>query len=206
MYRHKHTLKVTFLETYIENGQVTRQEAGIAYFLHPGKMRWEYAAPEKNLFIVDGKTAWFYVPADHTVTKIPARQSNDWRTPLALLAGEMKVSQFCKSIDFANEERPQTPENVVLSCVVRDGDSANGQLGRKKQTFEVAAESSIALFEVKRSSGELVRVIFHDPGGVRVQFQFSGWVLDQPMGHELFNFAPPFGVAIVEGDNAQTRP
>ena len=91
-YRSARTLQATFLERYIENGRIVRIEAGIAYFRRPGKMRWEYEAPEKNLFLVDGKSAWFYVPADHTVTRVPAKESTDWRTPLALLAGEMRVS------------------------------------------------------------------------------------------------------------------
>jgi len=85
-YRSARTLQAAFLERYTENGRVVRTEAGTAYFRRPGKMRWEYAAPEKNLFLVDGKTAWFYVPADHSVTRVPANESADWRTPLALLA------------------------------------------------------------------------------------------------------------------------
>src|SRR5579864_2673811 len=76
-YRGAKTLQATFLERYSENGRVLRSEAGTAYFRRPGKMRWEYQQPEKDLFLVDGKTAWFYVPADHTVTRVPARQSGD---------------------------------------------------------------------------------------------------------------------------------
>src|ERR1700738_3229807 len=67
-YRGATTLQATFLERYAENGSVLRTEAGTAYFRRPGKMRWEYERPEKDLFLVDGKTAWFYGPADHTVT------------------------------------------------------------------------------------------------------------------------------------------
>jgi outer membrane lipoprotein carrier protein len=63
-YRAAKTLQATFLERYTENGAVVRTEAGTAFFRRPGKMRWEYEAPEKDLFLVDGKTAWFYVPAD----------------------------------------------------------------------------------------------------------------------------------------------
>src|SRR6266852_5496854 len=94
-YRSARTLQATFLERYTENARVVRVEAGTAYFRRPGKMRWEYEAPEKNLFLVDGKTAWFYVPGDHTATRVPAKMSTDWRTPMALLAGEMKVSRVC---------------------------------------------------------------------------------------------------------------
>src|SRR5579864_3171352 len=97
-YRSAKTLQADFLETYFESGKPVRSEAGVAYFAKPGKMRWEYQSPEPNLYLVDGKWSWFYVPADHTVTRTRAKQSADSRTPLALLAGEMKVSRVCKSV------------------------------------------------------------------------------------------------------------
>src|SRR5260370_978738 len=78
-YHSVRTLQATFLERYRENGRVVRVEAGTAYFRRPGKMRWEYQAPEKNVFLVDGNTAWFYVPADHTATRVPAKESAEWR-------------------------------------------------------------------------------------------------------------------------------
>src|SRR6202158_746963 len=102
-YRSAGTLQATFLERYTDNGRAVRVEAGIAYVRRPGKMRWEYEAPEKNLFLVDGKSAWFYVPADHTVTRVPAKESTAWRNPPALLAGEVKVSRVC----FRGEPAPQ---------------------------------------------------------------------------------------------------
>src|SRR5438132_2929444 len=122
-YRRASTLRATFIEQYSEGGRVERVESGVAYFRRPGKMRWEYQSPEKNLFLVDGKSAWFYVPADHTVTRVPARQSTDWRTPLALLAGEMKVSRVCARIEPAIDEKPESPDHVVLFCKVRGAGS-----------------------------------------------------------------------------------
>src|ERR1700722_13015107 len=74
-YRAPKTLQASFLERYTENGRLVRGEAGTGYFRRPGKMRWDSQAGEKNLFLVDGKAAWFYVPADHTATRVPARES-----------------------------------------------------------------------------------------------------------------------------------
>src|SRR5207244_11793606 len=87
-YRRASTLQATFLEQYSEAGRVERVESGVAYFRRPGKMRWEYESPEKNLFLVDGKNAWFYVPSDHPLTRVAARQSDVWRTPLPRVAGD----------------------------------------------------------------------------------------------------------------------
>src|SRR3984893_5071244 len=118
-YRSAKTLQATFLERYAENGSLLRSEAGTAYFRRPGKMRWEYERPERDLFLVDGRTAWFYVPADHTVTRVPAKQSADLRTPLALLAAEMKIFRICSHVELAESERPLRESDAVLRCVVR---------------------------------------------------------------------------------------
>src|SRR6202140_2113931 len=118
-YRAAKTLQATFLERYTENDRTLRVESGVAYFRRPGKMRWEYAAPENNLFLIDGKMAWFYVPADRTVTRVPAKQSTDWRTPLALLAGETKVSRVCARVELAPDQPPEKPGDAVFSCILR---------------------------------------------------------------------------------------
>src|SRR5271154_4442313 len=91
-YRHPQTLQAVFLERYSESQKRARIESGTVYFKRPGRMRWEYESPEKKLFLADGKTVWFYVPYDHTVTKAPAKESSDWRTPLALLTGKAELS------------------------------------------------------------------------------------------------------------------
>src|SRR5215471_16593386 len=136
-YRRARTLQASFFQEYSESGKITRTEAGTAYFRRPGKMRWEYASPEKNLFVVDGKFAWFYVPADRTVSRIAAKQSEDWRTPLALLAGEMKVSRVCASTKLS-QTQPADPSLARLDCIVR-GTEKDAQAGKPHDTatFEI---------------------------------------------------------------------
>ena len=201
-YRGAKTLQATFLERYSENGGVLRTEAGTAYFRRPGKMRWEYERPEKDLFLVDGKTAWFYVPADHTVTRVPAKQSQDLRTPLALLAGDMKISRICARVELAEGENPLREGDAVLRCRVR---------GEKKNAADepdsaLGANGTDAIFfEVARDSGELVRLIVRQAGGVEVEFRFENWRFDPPVPETMFRFDPPAGVAIVNGELASGK-
>ncbi len=199
-YRSARTLQATFLERYTENGRVLRTEAGIAYFRRPGKMRWEYQSPEKNLFLVDGKSAWFYVPADHTVTRVPAKQSTDWRTPLALLAGEMKVSRVCARVEPAIDEKPESAGHIVLFCKVRGVGSEGGKQDSRDLSRQSGAASEAVFFEIVEDSGELVRVLVREPGGVAVEFHFTNWRLDPPVDESLFHFRAPSGVAIVNGE------
>jgi outer membrane lipoprotein carrier protein len=198
-YRFAGTLQATFLERYTENGRVVRVEAGIAYFRRPGKMRWEYEAPEKNLFLVDGKSAWFYVPADHTVTRVPAKESTDWRTPLALLAGEMKVSRVCARIQPAINEAPESSDHVVLFCDLRAGYEAQKQ-GSQDHPPQTGEAGEAVFFEIVKDSGELVRVSVRSPGGVGIEFHFTHWQTDPHVDDSLFHFHAPPGVAIVNGE------
>jgi outer membrane lipoprotein carrier protein len=193
-YRSAKTLQANFLQRYIEDGREVRSESGIAYFRRPGRMRWDYEAPEKNVFLVDGKTAWFYVPGDHTVTRVPAKQSTDLRTPLALLAGEMKVSRVCGRVDPSSDP-PKSAGNVVLSCKVRDPEHSSG-----RQHDPVSEPQDTILFEISPDTGELMRLLVHDPGGVVIEFRFANWRFDPPISDSLFRFMPPPGVAIVNGE------
>lgn len=216
-YRSSKTTEATFLERYTESGRLLRVEAGQVYFRRPGKMRWEYASPEKNLFLVDGKTAWFYVPQDHTVTRVPAKRSADWRTPLALLAGEMKVSRVCAHIAIAANEKPVTPGDVVLSCNLRSesktppADAVQQKRSDpdiKSQTVSGAASQQpspesaqdTSVFLEIAPDGNLVRVVVRDKGGITLEFQFANWRFDSVLAESAFEFHPPAGVAILNGE------
>jgi outer membrane lipoprotein carrier protein len=201
-YRGAHTLVATFLERYSENGQVVRTEAGVAYFRRPGKMRWEYESPEKNVFLVDGKTAWFYVPSDHTVTRAPAKQSTDWRTPLALLAGEMKLSRVCARVELTTAEKPATPGNMVLYCPLRGEETKPQQATPATPDNQESAPSESVFLEVVPATGDLARVLVREKGGVEVEFKFTAWRFDPPLADSFFRFDVPPGVAIVNAESA----
>jgi outer membrane lipoprotein carrier protein len=203
-YRNAARLQATFLERYTENGKVIRMEAGKAYFQRPGKMRWEYESPEKNVFLVDGKAAWFYVPADHTVTRVPEKKSTDWRTPLALLAGEMKLSRVCSRIGYAPQPTPESFSDVVLYCELRGG-SGSAKTGDSVSKSPSTNSGDIAYLEIAEDSGELVRVLVNDPGGVGIEFRFANWQFNPQLESSFFHFQVPPGVAIVDGELAATQ-
>ena len=199
-YRTPTRLAATFLERYSENGRVVRTEAGQAYFLRPGKMRWEYESPERNLFLVDGKMAWFYVPADHTVTRVPAKESADWRTPLALLAGKMNLSRICASVSPTVSEQPESPENVVFSCALRGQKTKSPEATSQQNPGQTNGSETSVFFEVAATSGDLVRLVIRDAAEVVVEFHFKNWQFDPPVDDSLFRFRVPPGVAIVNGE------
>ena len=197
-YQPARSLSVIFLERFLENGQVMREEAGKAYFLRPGKMRWEYEKPEKNLFLVDGKYAWFYAPADRTVTRVPADKSEDWRTPIAFLTSGVKLSRICARLERETWEGASQPNSFAYSCILKsqDGSSTAGN------------ESRPIYFEIT-GKGELTRLKMDEGAGQGLEFSFRQWEWNPPLDKSMFIFDPPPGVAIVNGllpEVAGTRP
>jgi outer membrane lipoprotein carrier protein len=191
-YRHAGTLRAVFYERYSDGNGAISAESGTVYFSRPGRMRWEYESPESKLFLVDGKNVWFYVPADHTASRSKLSESSDWRTPLALLAGNADLSKLCRSIevldpalegDRGSKEPPRASGDTVLRCIPREG-SASDTL--REVLFEADPQAY------------LVRVLIREAGGVETEFRFENWEEDLSIPEAQFHFQPPPGVAVVD--------
>lgn len=204
-YHASRSLKAVFLERYTEDRHTVRIESGTVYFSHPGRMRWEYESPETKLFLTDGKTAWFYVPSDHTVTRAPMKESDDWRTPLALLTGKSNLSRVCKRIEL--EDKPSdTPGNVTLRCwpsgsktSVSSNTASHSQGdGNQAPSLDQTAEIQEILLEVDPKEGWLASVQIRQSGGVEIEYRFGKWESNVDLPETMFHFSAPKGVAIVE--------
>jgi len=208
-YRHLKTLRATFLERYNEGPKQSRVESGTVYFRRPGQMRWEYESPEKKLFLADGKTVWFYVPYDHTVTKAAAKQSSDWRTPLALLTGKVNLARLCSLVELIDQSG-LPPGHSVLRCLPKGEKSEARPVQDRKSnsTADPAAGEDFTevLLEVDSASGELARIEIRMPGGLDLEYRFGNWQTDIPLSEDLFRFQVPPGVAIVDGAGTTTSP
>ena len=179
-----------FLEKYTSGGTGISVESGKVYFEKPGRMRWDYDSPETKMFLVDGKNVWYYVPVDHTASRTSVKESDDWRTPLALLAGKVKLERLCGSLALASaadanadpEAKPSAPENSVLVC------------GLRKQDADAFRR---VLLEMNPQH-QLARLSIEQPGDVEMEFRFGDWHENVPIDPAKFRFVPPKGVAIVD--------
>ena len=199
-YRHAQTLRAVFLERYSSGPRDARVESGTVYFRRPGRMRWEYEAPEKKLFLADGKTVWFYVPADRTVTKAPIKESSDWRTPLALLTGRANLSRLCDRVDLV--EQKNTPSgHAVLRCLPKGEPKppANSASSQDSAELPGAVDFTEVLLEINSSTGELASVRIRQAGGIEIEYRFGDWQEGLQLSEVMFQFHPPAGVAIVDG-------
>jgi len=200
-YRSAKALSAVFLEQFSDNGKLVRKEAGRAYFLHPGRMRWDYEAPEKNMFLVDGKYVWFYSPADHTATRMPTRKSEDWRTPLAFLTSARKLSEVCARIEAETSAPPSEAGDFLFRCTLRGSpeDASTAVKTRKPSEARPPEERQPpVLFELS-PDGQLRRVRIAQEGRIQLEFSFKDWQWNPVLPKGWFEFVPPAGVAIVDG-------
>jgi outer membrane lipoprotein carrier protein len=200
-YAHAQTLKAAFFERYSDGNGAAQSESGTVYFSHPGRMRWDYESPEKKLFLVDGANVWFYVPADRTASRAKMKESSDWRTPIALLAGKADLSRLCKNLEIVDptsaagartdarqEARPSEAGNTVLRCTPRKSSSESG--AAKDGLREVLLETD--------PQSHLVRVVIREAGNLETEFRFGNWEENIPIPEAQFHFQPPPGVAVVD--------
>ncbi len=179
------TLQAKFLERYSRGKGDLTVESGTVYFSRPGRMRWEYESPEEKLFLADGKHVWFYVPVDRTVTKAKTKESDDWHTPLALLAGKTRKGTFNRLCGRIESVEPAKGSGAAPAFALRCWARA------KDAPFTELVLETDASFRI-------VRLLIHEPGGIETEFRFGGWKEDARLPEALFHFEAPAGVAIVE--------
>jgi outer membrane lipoprotein carrier protein len=99
-YNHAKTLQVSFNETYTVQGRPHQSESGALTLRKPGRMRWDYATPVGKLFLSDGKDVYLYTPDSKRVEKMPLKESEDWRAPLAFLLGKLDFQREFRDIQI----------------------------------------------------------------------------------------------------------
>jgi outer membrane lipoprotein carrier protein len=99
-YNHAKTLQVSFNETYTVQGRPHQSESGTLTLRKPGRMRWDYATPVGKLFLSDGKDVYLYTPDSKRVEKMPLKESEDWRAPLAFLLGKLDFQREFRDIQI----------------------------------------------------------------------------------------------------------
>jgi outer membrane lipoprotein carrier protein len=172
-----HDLVARFTQSY-RSGILGREttERGVVFIKRPGRMRWEYKDPERKLFVSDGRTFYFYVPADKQV--IVSEQDQQRSLAARLLYGKGGLAEeFSASLDEPLEEGV-----VRLRLVPR----------REQPDVERA------LVDVE-PSGRIRAILLEDVQGNRTRFSFEGLRENTGLKDELFRFEVPKGVEVIRG-------
>ncbi len=176
------SLQVEFTQSYDGLG-LHREERGTLLLakggrFSGGRMRWTYTEPAGKLFVLDGRDGYFYTPGQAEVQRVPARQLEDLRSPLALLLGHASLAKQLTGLTVALG--PDASQ--VLAGVPR---------GLEQRVGRVAVTAG--------PDGVIRALEVDELDGVRNVFRFTGEQANVPAPASAFVFTPPAGTKVVSG-------
>jgi outer membrane lipoprotein carrier protein len=155
----------------------TLESNGQVFFKRPGRMRWEFRAPEEQTVIADGQTLWVYQPAHHQVLKTPFRAAFQSATPVSFLFG---VGELAK--DFNASLVPSASADVI----------------RLKLVPKEEQQIGVLVLDVDAKSYDIVAAEVTDPLGNVTRLKFSNLKRDVGLADSQFAFTVPPGTDVVE--------
>jgi outer membrane lipoprotein carrier protein len=161
-------------QVFDRGGKVVEKASGTFAFQRPGKFRWTYDKPNKQVLVGDGSRLWIYDPDLNQVTvkKIGAAISS---TPAALLAGK---------------------DDITTLFTLRDGGSADG-LSWVEATPR-AQDTGFERVRLGLQGKTLAAMELHDQLGGRTLLRFDDLKSNVPVAADSFRFTPPKGADVLE--------
>ncbi len=162
-----------FTQTVIaKSGKKPQQSAGIFALQRPGKFRWSYEKPYKQLLVSDGEKLWSYDP-DLNQVAVKKLGTALGASPAALLAGQDLGKHF----------------------LLKEGTPADGL-----EFVEATPKGGDASFERVRigfAANQPVSMEIHDSFGQVTVLRFTGFEVNPAMPAALFRFVAPAGADVV---------
>jgi outer membrane lipoprotein carrier protein len=170
-------LVARFSQSY-RSGLLGREivERGVVSIKRPGRMRWEYKDPDEKLFVSDGRTFYFYVPADRQV--VVSEQDDQRSLATRLLSGKGGLlDEFTATL-----EEPLEQGVLRLRLVPR----------------QPQPDVERAFVDVE-PRGRIRSILLEDAQGTRTRFRFENVRENTGLPERLFRFEVPPGVEVIHG-------
>jgi outer membrane lipoprotein carrier protein len=167
-----------FTHTY-EGGVLKKKitERGTVQIKKPGRMRWEYLAPEKKTFVSDGRKVYSYIPADKQVIVSSMPADDEATTAVLFLAGKGDLAR-----DFTVSYADGAPDGTLalrLDPKQKQRDYDWLVLGVDGKTLQIRSLTAA-----------------EKPGG-RSMFQFGNYRENTGLPDSVFAFKIPRGADVI---------
>lgn len=181
--RETHSARVRFQQTLLDRNLKPREEArGVLEFSRPGKFRWTYEQPYKQLIVGDSRKVWVYDQDLHQVT-VKNLDETLGASPAALLATAEDIEKRFSLAALENqgglewvEATPKEPE---------------ASFERMRLGFDAAG---LRTMELKDRFGQLTVI------------RFSDFQRNLRLPAEIFRFTPPAGTDVIGAPSARSEP
>lgn len=167
-------LSASFEQTlYDAQGRVTQSATGRLSIQRPGKFRWDYDTPYKQLVLGDGERLWTY-DADLEQATVKPQDETLAGTPALLLSARQQPREL-----FDIQALPARDGEVWFELTPRAQDTQFNQLRLGFIDDNLVAMELIDAFEQL------------------TQFRFGELQRNAPLAAGLFTFTPPSGVDVI---------
>lgn len=151
-------------------------EQGFVQVKKPGKMRWDYKAPEPKVFVSDGRRIFLYVPADNQVIVSPVPEEDQATTAVLFLVGKGNLTR-----DF--------------TVTYADGGGADAYALRLQPKLPERDYDWLQIV-VDRRTLQIRSLSAADSQGGRSTFQFSNFKENVGLSDKTFGFKIPRGADV----------
>ena len=164
--------------TYVAIGRVEESE-GVVQVKKPGRVRWDYAKPDRRTLYIEDRTLWIWRPDEQEV-----QVKRDF-------GGEQLSSAFTFLWGKGNLLKDFSPRAVPAPNGLPKGDALEltpikAMPGIEKLLFVVARDGQVLASVVTNPQGDINQIVFTDAK------------IDQGLSDSLFHFAPPKGAYVQE--------
>jgi outer membrane lipoprotein carrier protein len=157
-------------------GQSQKAEGSVS-IKKPGKMKWEYKAPDHQVLVSNKQGLWLYLPDEKQVTKMKSQSIYSSNTPALFLAGRGKLTESF-TIGKVTEENGI----YIAELIPRD---------------KVQSLSKMVLLADKKNF-QIVGSRVYDSLGNRTEMLFSNIETNPNLKEKLFQFKVPKGVELID--------
>lgn len=172
------TFQARFVQkSYLKVLGQSQKAEGFVSIKKPGKMKWDYKAPDRQILVSNDQGLWLYLPDEKQVTKMKVQSIYSSNTPALFLAGRGKLTESF-TIGEVTEER----RLYVVEMIPRD----------KAQNL-----SKMVLLADKKNY-QIVGSRVYDNLGNKTEMLFKDIRTNPSLEEKLFQFEVPKGVEIID--------
>jgi outer membrane lipoprotein carrier protein len=165
---------------HYQSGVLKRKttERGTLQVKKPGKMRWDYTAPEKKVFVSDGARITLYVPADKQATVTPVPPQDEATTAVLFLVGKGNLTRDF-AVSFLEKTEP-------------------GTYGLRLQPKLPERDYDWLEIVVDQSTLQIRSLTAADRQGGQSTFVLSNFKENVGLADKTFAFTPPRGTDVIQ--------
>jgi outer membrane lipoprotein carrier protein len=161
-------------QVFDRGGKVVESAAGTFAFARPGKFRWTYDKPHKQVLVGDGVKLWIHDPDLNQVT-VKRMEGAISSTPAALLAGK---------------------DDITALFTLKDAGAADGLAW--VEALPKAQDTGFERVRLGLKGKSLAAMELHDQLGGRTLLRFVDLKPNAAVAPQTFTFAPPQGADVIE--------